>query len=59
MPKVVDKKLAEQNSFLFEGTELTPDYINKLESEEQQEIAHQINRRTEFQVISTDFQPQN
>ncbi|MCK5168611.1 MAG: OmpA family protein, partial [Bacteroidales bacterium] len=59
MPKVVDRKLAEQNSFLFEGTELTPDYINKLESEEQQEIAHQINRRTEFQVISTDFQPQN
>ena len=59
MPKIVDKKLAEQNSFLFEGTELTPDFIDKLESEEQQEIAHQINRRTEFQVISTNFQPQN
>ncbi len=59
MPKIVDKKLAEQNTFLIEGTELTPDFIEKLESEEQQEIAHQINRRTEFQVISTNYQPEN
>ncbi len=58
MPKVVDKKLAEQHDFLPEGTKLTADYIDALESEEQQEIAHQINRRTEFQVISTNFQPQ-
>jgi len=59
MPKVVDRKIAEQNSFLTEGTELTPEFIEGLESEEEQEIAHQINRRTEFQVISTNFQPQN
>lgn len=58
MPKVVDKKLAEQHNFLVEGTRLTADFIEGLESEEQQEIAHQINRRTEFQVISTNFQPQ-
>ncbi|MCB2197579.1 MAG: OmpA family protein [Bacteroidetes bacterium] len=58
MPKVVDKKLAEQHDFLVEGTKLTTDFIEGLESEEQQEIAHQINRRTEFQVISTNFQPQ-
>ncbi|MFC2151319.1 hypothetical protein ACFLSE_02230 [Bacteroidota bacterium] len=59
MPKVVDRKIIEQNTFLVEGTELTPGFIEGLESEEQQEIAHQINRRTEFQVISTNFQPQN
>jgi len=59
MPKVVDNKLAEQYDFLSEGTKLTPEFIESLETEEQQEIAHQINRRTEFQVISTDFQPQN
>lgn len=58
MPKVVDKKLAEEHDFLVEGTKLTADFIEGLESEEQQEIAHQINRRTEFQVISTNFQPQ-
>lgn len=59
MPKVVDNKTVGQNTFLTEGTKLTADYINSLESEEQQEIAHQINRRTEFQVISTEFKPQN
>ena len=59
MPKVVDKKTAAQNSFLTEGTELKPEFIESLKSEEQQEIAHQINRRTEFQVIATNFQPQN
>ncbi|PLX13894.1 MAG: hypothetical protein C0597_10865 [Marinilabiliales bacterium] len=59
MPKVVDKKTTEEHSFLTEGTELKPGFIEGLESEEQQEIAHQINRRTEFQVISTNFQPQN
>ncbi|HAF29915.1 MAG TPA: hypothetical protein DCG75_12810 [Bacteroidales bacterium] len=59
MPKIVEKKLAEQNTFLKEGTELTPAFIENLESEEQREIAHQINRRTEFQVIATNFQPQN
>ncbi|MBU8891488.1 MAG: OmpA family protein [Bacteroidales bacterium] len=58
MPKVVDRKLGDIHSFLFEGAELTPEFIDKLESEEQQEVSHQINRRTEFQVISTDFQPQ-
>lgn len=58
MPKVVDKKLAGEHDFLMEGTKLTTDFIEGLESEEQQEIAHQINRRTEFQVISTNFQPQ-
>ena len=58
MPKVIDRKLGNLHSFLFEGAELTPEFIEKLESEEQQEVSHQINRRTEFQVISTDFQPQ-
>jgi len=57
MPKVVDRKIAAQYNFLPEGTELTPGFIEKLPSEEQQEIAHQVNRRTEFQVISTTYQP--
>jgi len=58
-PKVVDRKLAAQHAFLSEGMELKPDFIEKLESEEQQEVCHQINRRTEFQVISTEFKPKN
>ena len=55
MPKVVDKKLAEQYPFLKEGTVLDDKFINSLPSEEQKEICHQINRRTEFKVIRTDF----
>lgn len=59
MPKVVDRKVVEQYPFLSEGTTLTEDFIETLESEEQQEMAHQINRRTEFQVIATNYQAQD
>jgi peptidoglycan-associated lipoprotein len=39
------------------GEELTEAYINKLASKEQQEAAHQLNRRTVFRVLSNDFVP--
>lgn len=54
-PKTVTKKLAFQYSFLPEGTVLTESYIKSLPAD-QQETAHQINRRTEFQVLSTNYQ---
>jgi peptidoglycan-associated lipoprotein len=54
-PKVVDAAIAAQNPFLKEGTALTEQYINSLATEEQKEIAHQINRRTEFRVLRTDY----
>lgn len=57
MPKVVDRDIAEQSPFLKEGVTLTEKYINSLPTEEQKEIAHQINRRTEFQVLRTDYEP--
>ncbi|HNR42819.1 MAG TPA: OmpA family protein [Bacteroidales bacterium] len=56
-PKVVDDAIAAQNSFLKPGTVLTEQLINSLGSEEQKEIAHQINRRTEFRVLRTDYEP--
>jgi|WetSurSiteA1Bulk_404760.scaffolds.fasta_scaffold00757_2 peptidoglycan-associated lipoprotein len=55
-PKVVDDAIAEQNPFLKLGTSLSEQYINSLASEEQKEIAHQINRRTEFRVLRTDYE---
>ncbi len=55
MPKVVDNKLAQQYPFLKEGTLLDDKFINSLTDENQKEICHQINRRTEFQVLRTDF----
>jgi peptidoglycan-associated lipoprotein len=57
VPKVVDKKLAEQYTFLKEGITLTEAFINALKDSDLQEIAHQINRRTEFKVLTTDYKP--
>ena len=56
-PKVVDADIVKQNPFLKAGTTLTEQYINTLANDEQKEIAHQINRRTEFKVLRTDFVP--
>lgn len=39
------------------GTVLTEDFINKLPSTEIKEAAHQMNRRTEFRILSKDFVP--
>jgi len=56
-PKVIDPDIAKLNPFLKSGTPLTEQYINTLASDEQKEIAHQINRRTEFRVLRTDYEP--
>jgi len=55
-PKVVDASVVNQASFLKIGITLSEQYINSLASEEQKEIAHQINRRTEFRVLRTDYE---
>ena len=55
--KVVDATIASQYSFLKAGTQLTEQLVNTLANDEQKEIAHQINRRTEFKVMRTDYEP--
>ena len=55
-PKVVDEQMAAQYSFLRNGVTLTETYINSLPNSDDQEIAHQMNRRTEFKVLRTDYQ---
>jgi peptidoglycan-associated lipoprotein len=54
-PKIVDRKDNEAYPFLPVGTRLTEEYINSLKDEDQQEMAHFLNRRTEFKVIRTDY----
>ncbi len=54
-PKKVTRALARQYDFLKRNDELTEEYINKLSADEQ-EVAKSINRRTEFRVLSTDYQ---
>jgi peptidoglycan-associated lipoprotein len=56
-PKVVDATIAAQNPFMKVGTVLNDEYINSLATDELKEIAHQINRRTEFRVLRTDYEP--
>jgi len=54
-PKIVDAEIVAQSSFLRAGAVLSESYINTLANEEQKEVAHQINRRTEFRVLRTDY----
>lgn len=54
-PKVVTRKIAEQNPFLTEGDTLTEKYIIKLEDPKQQETCNALNRRTEFKVLRTTY----
>jgi peptidoglycan-associated lipoprotein len=54
-PKTVTKKLAQEHPFLKQGKELSCNFIESLLDKNQQEICHQINRRTEFKVISSDY----
>lgn len=54
-PKTITKKLARLYPQFKEGDVLTPEFIETL-SEEDAEVADQINRRTEFQVLSIDYQ---
>lgn len=55
-PKVVDEEIASAYDFLREGYILNEQFINSLPNDEQKEIAHQINRRTEFRVLSTEYE---
>lgn len=53
-PKTITKKLARLYPQFKEGDILTEEYIEGL-TPENQEAADQINRRTEFQVLSIDY----
>lgn len=57
-PKVADEQLVQQYPFIGLGAKLDQKFIEGLETEEQKETVHQINRRTEFRVLSTDYKPQ-
>jgi peptidoglycan-associated lipoprotein len=53
-PKTVSRKMAEEHDFLSQDALLTEEFIATL-TPEQQEIADQYNRRTEFQVTGTTY----
>lgn len=53
-PKKITKKLAREYPQFEEGTVLTEEFIEGL-SPDDREDADQVNRRTEFQVLSIDY----
>ena len=55
VPKTITKRLNKEYPQFEEGTVLTEEFIQGLEEEADREAADQINRRTEFQVTSTDY----
>ena len=54
-PKTVTRRIHSQYPQFEEGVTLTEEFIKGL-SKEDQEAADQINRRTEFQVLDTEYQ---
>ncbi len=56
-PRLIETTI-ERDGYVFEaGTELTEQYIDNLTEEEHQDVAHQLNRRTEFRVTREDYEP--
>lgn len=51
VPQTINASLASRYDFLKEGDVLTEAFINALPNEEQQEAAHELNRRTEFKIL--------
>ncbi|MHC1707034.1 MAG: OmpA family protein [Bacteroidales bacterium] len=57
VPRVINKEIVREGYTFTEGAVLVDDYINNLPSKAAQEAAHQLNRRTEFSVVSMNFVP--
>ena len=55
--RLTAKGYGERVPRVVNGVKLTEEYINKLPTEAERERAHQLNRRTEFKVLSRDYQP--
>ncbi|MDD2635349.1 MAG: OmpA family protein [Bacteroidales bacterium] len=54
-PKIIDKELNKVFPYFSIGTVLDEQYITNIKDTKKKEEAHQINRRTEFSVLSTDY----
>ncbi|MCF8302213.1 MAG: OmpA family protein [Bacteroidales bacterium] len=59
VPRTLRKDITRDGYTFKEGTTLTEKYIESLETEEKKEVAHQLNRRTEFRVLRKDYIPKD
>lgn len=56
-PRKLERDFRVGDFFIPEGTVLDEPYVDSLGKPEWQEEAHQLNRRTEFSVISSNYKP--
>ncbi len=59
VPRTIQKDMTVRGYTFKAGTRLTEDFINKLPNNDVKEAAHQMNRRTEFRILSKDFVPRD
>ena len=59
VPRTIQKDITVRGYTFKAGTRLTEDFINKLPNTEVKEAAHQMNRRTEFRILSKDYVPRD
>ena len=57
VPRTIQKDMTVRGYTFKAGTRLTEDFINKLPNSDVKEAAHQMNRRTEFRILSKDYVP--
>ena len=57
VPRTIQKDITVKGYTFRAGTVLTEEFINKLPNNDIKEAAHQMNRRTEFRILSKDFVP--
>ncbi|MDR0386243.1 MAG: OmpA family protein [Prevotellaceae bacterium] len=55
-PRKISDEIAKKYGFLKSGDTLSEEFINNLQENEQKEICHALNRRTEIQVESNDYE---
>jgi peptidoglycan-associated lipoprotein len=58
-PRKVSEEIAQKYGFLKTGDVLSEQFINNLQDNEQKETCHALNRRTEIQVESNDYESEN
>ena len=56
VPHTVSAANATEYTFLKVGDILSESFIKKLSSKDEKEICHQINRRTQFKILSSNFE---
>jgi peptidoglycan-associated lipoprotein len=54
-PRKVSEEIVKEYGFLKTGDVLSEQFINNLQDNEQKEVCHALNRRTEIQVESNDY----